>query len=81
MSRQMVIRIDDETRERFHQASRREGKTSSEKLRELMDSYLRKADLSQVVDDLWERVGVKAAAAGITEQDGERIVREVRTSR
>ncbi len=81
MSKQMVIRIDEETKERFQRVSRMEGKTASEKMRELIESYVRKADLSQVVDDLWERIGTKARKSGVSEEDVDRIIRETRTSR
>ncbi len=81
MTRQMVIRIDDETRERFQRVSRMEGKTASEKMRELIENYIRKADLSQVVDDLWERIGAKADKQGVTVRDVDRIIRETRAKR
>jgi predicted DNA-binding protein len=78
MAKQMVIRIDDETKERFQRVSRMEGKSASEKLRELIENYVRKADISLVVDDLWERIGAKAKEKGVGEKDVERIVRETR---
>ena len=81
MTRQMVIRIDDETKERFQRVSRMEGKTASEKMRELIENYVRKADLSQVVDDLWERIGAKAHKQGVSAKDVDRIIRETRTGR
>jgi predicted DNA-binding protein len=77
----MVIRIDEETKERFQRVSRMEGKTASEKMRELIENYVRKADLSQVVDDLWQRIGTKARKSGVSEEDVDRIIRETRTSR
>jgi len=80
MSKQMVIRIDEETKERFQRVSRMEGKTASEKMRELIESYIRKADLSQVVDDLWERIGTKAREKGVSVKDVDRIIRETRAS-
>jgi hypothetical protein len=58
-----------------------EGKTASEKMRELIENFVRKADLSQVVDDLWDRIGAKADKQGVTEKDVDRIIRETRASR
>ncbi len=81
MARQMVIRIDDETKEKFQRVSRMEGKTASEKMRELIENYVRKADLSQVVDDLWERIGVKVKDHGVGAGDVDRIIRETRENR
>ncbi|MFZ3207878.1 MAG: ribbon-helix-helix protein, CopG family [Geobacteraceae bacterium] len=81
MTRQMVIRIDDETKERFQRVSRMEGKTASEKMRELIENYVKKADLSQVVDDLWDRIGTKANKQGVNAKDVDRIIRKARASR
>jgi predicted DNA-binding protein len=81
MAKQMVIRIDDETKERFQRVSRMEGKTASEKMRELIENYVRKADLSQVVDELWERIGAKAQKNGVSVKDVDRIIRETRAPR
>ena len=81
MAKQMVIRIDDETKERFQRVSRMEGKTASEKMRELIENYVRKADLSQVVDDLWDRIGAKAQKNGVSVKDVDRIIRETRAPR
>jgi hypothetical protein len=58
-----------------------EGKSASEKMRELIENYVKKADLSQVVDDLWQRIGTKVQRAGLTEKDLDRVVRETRSSR
>lgn len=80
MATQLVIRIDDETKERFQRVSRMEGKTASEKMRELIENYVRKADLSLVVDDLWERIGTKAHEKGVSVKDVDRIIRESRDS-
>ena len=81
MATQMVIRIDEETKERFQRVSLMEGKTASEKMRELIENYVRKADLSQVVDDLWDRIGAKAQKNGVSVKDVDRIIRETRASR
>jgi predicted DNA-binding protein len=81
MTKQMVIRIDEETKKRFQRVSRMEGKTASEKMRELIENYVRKGDLSQVVDDLWERIGTKARKSGVSAKDVDRIIRETRSSR
>ncbi len=81
MTKQMVIRIDEETKENFQRVSRMEGKTASEKMRELIESYVRKADLSQVVDDLWDRIGTKARKKGVSIKDVDRVIRETRDSR
>ncbi len=81
MSSQMILRIDEKTKEKFYSIVRREGKTASGKMREMVDNYIRKADMSQVVDDLWVRVEKKAKEKGFSESDVERVIRETRRSR
>lgn len=81
MSSQMILRIDDKTKEKFYSIVRREGKTASEKMREMVESYIKKADMSQVVDDLWARVEKKVKEKGFSEADVERVIREVRQDR
>jgi predicted DNA-binding protein len=78
MTTQLAIRIDEETKERFARVSRQEGKSASEKMRELIEAYVRKADLSTVVDDIWGRIGEHMRRDGITEHDVVRAVRNVR---
>jgi predicted DNA-binding protein len=81
MSQQLAIRIDQDTKERFYRASRLEGKSASEKMRELIDGYVRKADIATVVDDLWARVQDKFVAQGITDDDVEQMIRAVRSDK
>jgi len=81
MSGQMMIRIDEETKERFQRLARMEGKSASEKVRELVENYIHKADISLVVDDLWARVGTRLRERKVTEDDVERAIRESRESR
>jgi len=81
MSSQMILRIDDKTKEKFYRIVRREGITASEKMREMVENYIRKADMSQVVDDLWARVEKKVKEKGFNESDIERVIRETRKTR
>ena len=81
MKSQMVLRIDDNKKARFQRIARMEGKTASEKLREMVDNYIAKADISQAVDDIWERVGKKIGKKGFKESDVAGIISEVRKSK
>lgn len=81
MTTQLAIRIDEETKEKFARISRQEGKTASEKMRELIEAYVRKADLSLVVDDIWGRIGETMRQDGVTDDEVDRVIREVRAAR
>ena len=81
MNTQLVIRLDEATKERFARISRQEGKTASEKMRELINTYIRKADLSLVADDIWESIGERMRKDGVTADDIDRVIAEARASR
>ena len=81
MNTQLVIRLDEATKERFARISRQEGKTASEKMRELIDAYIRKADLTLVVDGIWESIGERMRKDGVTADDIDRVIAEARASR
>jgi predicted DNA-binding protein len=78
---QLVIRIDSKTKEKFYELARMEGKSASEKVREMVETYIRTMDIGPVVDDLWERVGTKMKEKGVDESDVGKAVRDVRAAR
>jgi len=80
MDTQMVVRIDEETKKKFTRVVRMEGKSASEKIREMVSDYLAENDLPSVIDDLWERIGTKLRKKGVTEKDVEKTIREIRTA-
>jgi len=81
MKKQMIIRIDKETKDKFSRIVRMEGKTSSEKVRELVNTYIADNDLSSVVDDLWSRISEKIKMEGFKEEDIDTVIKEVRTGK
>ena len=81
MGDQLVIRIDKRTKEKFYELARMEGKSASEKVREMVEAYIRTMDIGPVVDDLWERIGRKLKKKGVTEGDVRKAVRDARAAR
>ena len=81
MGDQLVIRIDRKTKEKFYELARMEGKSASEKVREMVETYIRTMDIGPVVDDLWERVGLKMKKKGIRGSDVRKAIKDVRASR
>lgn len=81
MSRQIIVKVDNEIKEKFYRLARVEGKTASEKIRELLENYIKKSDIGAVVDSLWERIGAKIKKKAFTEKDVERIIKETRASK
>ena len=80
MEKQLIIRIDKELKDKFSKIARIEGKSISEKLREMINSYIKENDVSAVVDDLWERISIKIKKKGFKEREIDTAIREVRTS-
>ena len=58
-----------------------EGKTISEKVRELVHAYIAENDLSSVADDLWDRISKKIKKKGFKELDIEAAIKATRVSK
>ncbi|MDD1744919.1 MAG: ribbon-helix-helix domain-containing protein [Candidatus Methanoperedens sp.] len=66
MSTQIIIRIDDEVKNRLNKLARIEGKTTSEMVRELIEERIKERDIGSYIDDLWNRTGRKLGSKGVT---------------
>ena len=78
MTTQLVVRMDDETKEKLKKLARMESKTASDKIREMVKEYVVQNDLPAIVDDLWVRVSRRLQGQGVTEEDVERAIKDVR---
>jgi predicted DNA-binding protein len=81
MTNQMIIRIDSEIKNRISKLARVEGKTTSQMVRELIEDYIRQKDIGSYIDNLWDRIGGKLRAKGISQRDINRAIKESRRSR
>jgi len=66
MTTQMVIRIDDEVKNRLNRLARSEGKTTSEIVRTLIEEHIKERNIGAYIDDLWGRIGRKLKSKGVT---------------
>jgi predicted transcriptional regulator len=78
MPTQMIIRIDDEVKNRLNKLARIEGKTMSEMVRELIEEYIKERDIGGYIDDLWNRTGKKLKAKGVTPETIQKAIRAAR---
>jgi predicted DNA-binding protein len=76
--KQMIIRIDEVTRDKMMQLARQEGKSSNEVVRELIAQYIKNRDISGYIDDLWKRAGNNLKKRGIQKAKLLKIIQEVR---
>ena len=78
MTTQMLIRIDSRKRKTLDKLSKSEGKTTSEVVRELIDTFIIEHDLSGYIDGLWNRIGQTLKRNGYSEADIPRLIKESR---
>jgi len=78
MATQLVIRIDPEIKEKLMKLARTEGKTASDKVREMVTEYVAQSDLSSIVDDLWARISNKLRKQRVGAKDIDRTIARVR---
>lgn len=78
MTSEIIIRLDPDLKDKVTRLAQEEGKTVNEIVRELLEEYVHNRDIDSYVDDLWERIGKKLRAQGVTPGDVERSIQEVR---
>ncbi|MCE5330022.1 hypothetical protein LLG07_06805 [bacterium] len=78
MDEKLIIRIDKNLKDDFGKLARIEGKTTSDKVRELMADFVSENDFSKIVDDLWSRISEKIVDKGFTEKNINDVIKDVR---
>jgi len=77
METQMIVRIDEELKNKFTRIVKLEGKSQSVKTRELIREYVEKNDMESYVGELWDRIGRKIRKQ-YSLKDVPRIIADVR---
>ncbi|MEK7842184.1 MAG: ribbon-helix-helix protein, CopG family [Deltaproteobacteria bacterium] len=78
MQAQMIVRIDAELKNRLGRLAKSTGTTTSQMLRELIEDYVKEHDIGAYIDGLWDRVGSKLKAKGVTQEKIDKAIKEVR---
>lgn len=78
MQTQMIVRIDAEIKNKLNNLARVERKTTSQVVRELIEEHIKERDISSYIDELWDKVGVKLKARGVTQEKINKAIKEVR---
>ena len=78
MNTQMLIRIDGEIKEKLGRLARRQGKSYSQMVREILGDYVRERDIEGYVDDLWQRIGLSLKAKKVKAADVAAAIKAVR---
>jgi predicted DNA-binding protein len=81
MTLQMIVRIDEEMKEKFQKSAQREGKTVSQALRDLMQTYVQDHDAAAYIDSLWDKIGKKFKSRGIGLKEVNKAIRQSRSAK
>jgi len=81
MVSQILIRVDKELKDRFRRLSRTEQKSVNEKVRELMEEYVKDHDMEAAMRSLWDEIGQSLREKGSKASDVNKMIKEVRAGR
>lgn len=81
MRAQLLIRVAPELKRNLARAATREGKTSTQVVRDLIEEYVKQRDLPSYITALWERIGTSLKASGVKPGDVAKAIRETRKAR
>ena len=81
MVSQVLIRVDEELKNKFRRLSRTEQKSVNEKVRELMEEYVKEHDMEASMRSLWDEIGQSLRKKGYKASDVSKMVKKVRTGR
>jgi macrodomain Ter protein organizer (MatP/YcbG family) len=74
----MIIRIDQDVKNRLNRLARLEGKTTSEMVREMIEERIKERDIGAYIDDLWNRIGGKLKLKGVNTAIINEAIKEAR---
>lgn len=78
MVTQLLIKVDPAMKDRLAKLARNEGKSASQIVRELIESYVRERDVGAYIDGLWQRIGGKLESKDVKARDVKTAVRFIR---
>ena len=78
MVSQLVIRIDEELKQKVTQFAMAEGKNASQVVREMLEQYVTDRDIGGYVDTLWQRIGNNLVEKGVGPESIGEAIRAVR---
>ena len=81
MVSQVLIRVDKELKDKFRRLSRTEQKSVNEKVRELMEEYVKEHDMEAAMRSLWDEIGQSLRKKGYKASDVSKVIKKVRTGR
>jgi len=81
MTSQILVRLDKELKDKFQWLSGIELKSVNEKIRELMEKYVKEHSLEATMKNLWDEIGSSMKKKGYKEADVARMIKKVRSAK
>ena len=79
MATQMIVRLDPGLKDKVSRLAKKEGKSLSELVRELLERYAKERDMGSFIDDLWDRIGKKMSENNVIPSDIDAAIKEARS--
>lgn len=81
MTSQILVRVDRELKEKFQRLTGIERKSVNEKVRELMEAYVREHSMEPAMKDLWDEIGRSMQKKGYKASDVAKMIRKARSAK
>jgi len=81
MVSQILIRVDKELKDKFRRLSRTEQKSVNEKVRELMEEYVKDHSMEAAMKSLWDEIGQSLRKKGYKALGVNKVIKEARAGR
>ena len=81
MVSQILIRVDKELKHKFQRLSMTEQKSVNQKVRELMEEYVKDHSMEAAMRSLWDEIGQSLRKKGYKTSDVNKKIKEVRSGR
>jgi predicted DNA-binding protein len=81
MTTQILIRVDEDLKNTLHRLSRLEQKSLNEKIRELIEEYVREHNMEEAMKNLWDEIGESLKKKGYKKSDVDKMIKKVRAGK
>lgn len=81
MTSQILVRVDKDLKVKFQRLTSLERKSVNEKLRELIEAYVREHSIDATMKELWDEIGDSIKRKGYKESDVRKMIEKVRSAR
>lgn len=81
MTTQILIRVDEDLKNTLQRLSRLEQKSLNEKIRELIEEYVKEHNMEAAMKNLWDEIGESLKKKGYKKSDVDTMIKKVRAGK